>query len=108
MKDNLQESERSATSIIESSPNEAESHAAMAELRQNQDRWAEAIPHWEQVARYRKLEPTGLLKLAEAQIHEEKFSEAKMTLSTLLHTEWPARFGDVDSLVRQLQESFPK
>lgn len=44
MSDNLQESERSATSIIESSPNEAESHAAMAELRQNQDRWAEADP----------------------------------------------------------------
>ncbi len=50
MKDNEAEAERAATSIIESSPNEAENHAAMAELRQKQNRWDEAISHWEQVA----------------------------------------------------------
>ena len=103
MKDNAQESERAATSIIESSPNEAESHAALAELRQNQNRWADAIPHWQQVARYRKLEPTGLLKLAEAQMHEQQLSEAKQTLQTLKRTEWPSRFGDIESQVRQLE-----
>jgi len=104
MKDNPLEAERAATSIIESSPNEAESHAAMAELRQTQERWAEAIPHWEQVARYRKLEPTGLLKLAEAQIHEKKFTEAKQTLQALRRTAWPSRFGDVESQIRQQVE----
>ena len=103
-KDNAAEAERAATSIIESAPNEAESHAAMAELRQNQNRWAEAILHWQQVARYRKLEPTGLLKLAEAQIHENQFDAAKQTLQTLNRTEWPSRFGDVESHVRQLEQ----
>ena len=70
-KNNEVEAERAATSIIESSPNESESHTAMAELRQNQNRWDEAIPHWEQVAKLRKLEPTGLVRLATAQIHEK-------------------------------------
>ncbi|MBC7965352.1 MAG: tetratricopeptide repeat protein, partial [Fuerstia sp.] len=108
MADNPAEAERAATSIIESSPNEAESHAAMAELRQTQNRWSEAIPHWEQVARYRKLEPTGLLKLAEAQIHEKQFSEAKQSLQTLKRTAWPSRFGDVESQIRQLEGNVPK
>ncbi|MEJ7590067.1 MAG: VIT domain-containing protein [Planctomycetaceae bacterium] len=108
MSDNPAEAERASTSIIESSPNVAESHAAMAELRQTQDRWAEAIPHWEQVARYRKLEPTGLLKLVEAQIHEQQFAEAKQTLQTLKRTAWPSRFGDVESQSRQLEEKVPK
>ena len=108
MKGEPAEADRAATSIIESSPNEAESHAAMAELRQSQNRWADAIPHWKQVARYRKLEPTGLLKLAEAQIHERKFTEASASLQILQSTEWPSRFGNVESQIRQLNEQLPK
>ena len=108
MADNPAEAERAATSIIESSPNEAESHAAMAELRQTQNRWAEAVPHWEQVARYRKLEPTGLLKLTEAQIHEKQFTAAKQSLQTLRRTAWPSRFSDVESQIRLLEEQVPK
>jgi tetratricopeptide (TPR) repeat protein len=108
MADNPAEAERAATSIIESSPNESESHAAMAELRQTQNRWAEAIPHWEQVARYRKLEPTALLKLAAAQIHEKQFTEAKQSLQTLKRTAWPSRFGDAESQTRQLEEQLPR
>ncbi len=83
--------------IIESSPNEAESHAAMAALRQNQNRWSEAIPHWNQVARLRKLEPTGLIKLAGAQLHEKQFAEAGETIQKLRNTPWPTRFGDTES-----------
>ena len=108
LNDNPLEAERAATSIVESSPNEAEPHAAMAELRQTQNRWAEAIPHWEQVARYRKLEPTGLLKLVEAQIHEQRFPDARLSLQTLRRTAWPARFADVDSRIRQLEDQLPK
>ena len=107
MKGDPVEAERAATSIIESSPNEAESHTAMAELRQTQNRWLEAIPHWQQVARYRKLEPTGLLKLAEAQIHEKQFVAARKTLATLKRNEWPSHFRDVDSQVRQLEGNLP-
>ena len=108
LKDSPLEAERAATSIIESSPNEAESHAALAELRQSQDRWSEAIPHWEQVSRYRKLEPTGLLKLAEAQIHERRFVEAAQSVRTLRHTEWPSRFGDLESQIRMLEQKLQK
>ena len=38
--------ERAATSIVESAPSEAESHQALAELRQSQKRWQDALAHW--------------------------------------------------------------
>ena len=108
MKENEAEAERAATSIIESAPNESESHATMAELRQNQNRWSEAIPHWEQVAKLRKLEPTGLLKLTAAQVHEQKWEAAKESLHKLIKTEWPSRFNNVSSEIRQLEQQLPK
>ena len=58
------EAERAFTSIVEVLPSESESHALLAEVREKQNRWPEAIQHWEQVARLRALEPTGFLKLA--------------------------------------------
>ncbi len=108
LKDNEAEAERAATSIIESAPNESESHAAMAELRQNQNRWSEAIPHWEQVAKLRKLEPTGLLKLAAAQVHEQKWEPAKESLGKLKKTEWPSRFNNVTHEIYQIEIRIPK
>ena len=62
LKDNEAEAERAATSIIEAGPHEAENQAAMAELRQKQGRWTEAIPHWQAAADLRRLEPTNLVK----------------------------------------------
>ncbi|MBC7821246.1 MAG: hypothetical protein IAG10_30535 [Planctomycetaceae bacterium] len=108
LKDNEAEAERAATSIIESSPNESESHTAMAELRQKQNRWAEAIPHWERVAEFRRLEPTGLIKLTEAQLHEKQWAEARKSIDKLQKTEWPSRFNDVTNQTRRLQEQLPK
>lgn len=93
---------------MESSPNEAEPHQAYAERLQSLNRWAEAIPHWQQVPQYRKLEPTGLLKLAEAQLHEKQFPEAKETLQVLQRTEWPSRFGDVKLQIQQIQNKLPQ
>jgi hypothetical protein len=100
------QAERAATSIIEAGPTEAENHAALAELRQRQDRWNEAIPHWKEVAELRRLEPTGLLKLAEAQMHEKQFPAARETLQKLRRTEWPSRFGSIDDQVRHLEGQF--
>jgi Flp pilus assembly protein TadD len=108
LKNDEQEAERAATSIIESSPNEAESHAAMAELRQKQNRWDEAIPHWEQVAQLRRLEPNGLLKLTEAQLHQKQWDAARSSIEKLQKTEWPSRFSDVNNQSRLLQERLPK
>jgi tetratricopeptide (TPR) repeat protein len=101
------EAERAATSLIEAAPNESENQTAMAEWRQKQDRWDEAIPHWEQVAKLRKLEPTGLLKLAEAQIHQKRWDTAKKSLETLQKTEWPSRFGDIRGQAQNLLRQVP-
>ncbi|MDA1229635.1 MAG: hypothetical protein O2856_02575, partial [Planctomycetota bacterium] len=95
--------ERAATSIIEQAPNEAESHQALAEFRQEQNRWQEAIQLWKRVSELRKLEPTGLLGLAKAQIHAKEIAAAKDTLTQLRRTEWPKRFGDIDQQVRELE-----
>lgn len=105
---NEAEAERAATSMIESAPNEAENHAAMAELRQTQNRWDEAIPHWQRVAELRKLEPTGLLRLAAAQIHQKQWPAARETITRLQKAEWPARFNNLPHEVRQLQDQLPK
>ncbi len=97
-----EDAERANTSIVEVLPAESESHAMLAEIRQQQDRWDEAIVQWQQVARIRALEPTGLQKLAEAQIHEKRWDDAVETLNKL-DKGWPPRFGDVHNKVRELR-----
>jgi tetratricopeptide (TPR) repeat protein len=102
------EAERAYTSIVEVQPAEAETHALLAEVREKQERWADAIAQWEQVARLRALEPTGLLKLAAAQMHEKQWNEAAETLRKLAAQSWPQRFGDVRQQVRTLEERMAK
>ena len=97
------ETERAYTSIVEVLPNESESHAMLAEIRQNQNRWPEAADQWQQVAKLRSLEPTGLLKLAAAQIHLKQWNAADETLRQLTTTGWPSRFGDVYGQAAQLR-----
>ena len=100
----MTEAERAYTSIVEVQPSESESHTLLAEVREKQNRWADAIHHWEQVARLRALEPTGLLKLAAAQIHEKRWDAARKTLRKLDTRTWPVRFGNVHEQVRTLEE----
>ncbi len=103
------EAERAYTSVVEVLPNESEGHQLLAEVRQRQDRWAEAIREWEQVARIRSLEPTGLLGLAAAQLHERKLDKAAETLGKLKARPWPQHFADaphrIAELERQLREA---
>jgi hypothetical protein len=108
LKNDEAEAERAATSIIEAGPNEAENHQAMAELRQKQNRWNEAIAEWKDVAELRRLEPTGLLKLAEAEIHEKQWNPAGQTLDRLDNTDWPSRFNDVGNQIRRLRSMLPQ
>ena len=98
------EAERAFTSIVEVLPRESESQTMLAEVRQEQNRWADAIVHWEQVARLRALEPTGLLKLAAAQIHEKRWDDAAATLDKLRSRTWPPRFGNVGNEIRSLEQ----
>ncbi len=97
------EAERAYTSIVEVLPNESEGHALLAEIRQQQNRWPEAATQWQQVARIRALEPTGMLKLAAAQIHLRRWDDASQTLRKVGAQSWPQRFGDVRAQVRQLE-----
>jgi len=101
------EAERAYTSIVEVLPTESESHALLAGIREKHNRWSDAMLHWEQVARIRALEPTGLLRLAAAQIHEKKWEQARETLRKLDMRTWPARFGDVHNQVRMLENGIP-
>lgn len=101
--------ERALTSLIESAPLEASHHQALAERREKQNRWQDAIAHWQQVADLRSLEPTGLVQLAEAQIHERLWRDAQTTLDKLSRTEWSSRFSSsVRNDIRRLQNMLPK
>jgi hypothetical protein len=93
-------------------PAESESHAMLAEIRQEQNRWSDAIHEWQRVSEIRKLEPTGLLKLAAAQIHQKEWQAAIETIRKLRAREWPSRFdnveNDIQALERQINSSQPR
>jgi tetratricopeptide (TPR) repeat protein len=98
------EAERAYTSIVEVLASEAESHAMLAEVRESQNRWAEAIDEWRQAARLRALEPTNLLRLAAAQIHEKCWTAAEETVKQLRGKAWPPRFVNIESQIQQLEQ----
>jgi tetratricopeptide (TPR) repeat protein len=93
--DRTEEAERARTNIVEALPNESEGHAMLAEIRQGQGRWKEAASHWAQVAIIRELEPTGLQRLADAQIKLGENAAAAASLKKLLAKDWPSRFSNV-------------
>ena len=101
------ESERAYTSIVEMQANEAEAQAMLAQVRQRQDRWQEAIPHWEHAAAMRALEPTNLIELCKAQIHLKQRDKAEETLRKL-DKAWPARFDNLREQIRALRQQLPQ
>jgi hypothetical protein len=90
--------------LVEAGPQEAGHQSALAERRQAQGRWTEAIDHWRHVVRLRTKEPDGLLKLAAAQVHERRWVDAEETVRKLNATAWPARFGDLPGQILHLQQ----
>jgi tetratricopeptide (TPR) repeat protein len=101
LKDPVQ-AERAATSLVEVTPHETEGHARLADYRQKQSRWDEAISHWQEVARLRKLEPTGLLGLAPALLHQKRLEEFDAAMKQLENGPWPQHFQE------KLKEELPK
>ncbi len=97
------EAERAYTSIVEVLVSEAESHAMLANVRESQNRWPEAIDQWRQVVRLSALEPTGLLGLAKAEIHEKRWEAAAETVRQLRAKTWPQRFNNTDFQIQELQ-----
>lgn len=108
LEDQPKEAERAFTSMVEVMPHDSEGHALLAEIRSQQNRWPEAATQWQQVARIRALEPTGLLKLADAQVHLRQWEQADQTLRKVRTRNWPSRFGDVPKQVRELEERIHK
>lgn len=101
------EAERAYTSSVEVLPNESEGHALLAEVREKQGQWPAAIAQWERVAAIRALEPTGLLKLAAAQIEHKDWAAAAATLRTVRTQSWPSRFTEVEKQARELEKRLP-
>lgn len=100
----MTQSERAATTIVEAAPNEAEHHAALAKLRESQNRWVDATKLWQRAAELRSPQPTNLVKLADAQIKAKDWDGALQSLQTLESTTWPGRF-DIKQDLRRLQRA---
>jgi predicted Zn-dependent protease len=97
------EAERAYTSVVEVLPNESEGHELLAQIRQRQGRWGDAINQWQEVAKIRALEPNGLLGLAAAQLHEKQFDKASETIAKLKARPWPPHFSDAPSRIAELE-----
>lgn len=98
------EAERAYASIVEMLAAEAESHAMLAEIRESQNRWSDAISQWRQVVRLQALEPTGLLRLAAAQVHDKQWAAAMETVRQLRAKSWPPRFDKTESQIQELEK----
>jgi predicted Zn-dependent protease len=95
--------ERAWTNLVEMLPHEAESHEALAKVREDQGRLPDAIEQWRQVVRVRTDEPTGWLGLARALSRTDGGKqEAAEVARKLLGAEWDARFGDVHAQAQQV------
>jgi tetratricopeptide (TPR) repeat protein len=104
------ESERAYTSMIELLPSEAEGQSKLADVRQQQNRWAEAITHWKLAVDYKTEDPAGLLGLAQAQLHQKQWNDAAITMKKLRQPAqpWHRRFGDVAAKVEHLQQEMQR
>jgi len=97
------EAERAYTSIVEVLASESESHTMLAEVRESQNRWPAAIDQWKLAAVLRALEPTSLLRLAAAQLHEKQWDAAAETVRQLRAKTWPPRFNNVESQIQDIE-----
>ena len=89
------QAERAYTTLVELQPNEADGHRRLAQLRERQRRFPQAVVQWQQVVRIRTDEPAGWLALASAQIKAGEREAARKTLQHVLDTGWESRFGNV-------------
>jgi len=96
--------ERAWTTLAEVKPNEAAGHRRLAEHRDRQKRFKEAVEQWRQVVRCRAEEPDGWLELARSQIRAGDPGAARKTLDHLMTEKWEKRFGDVKAQAARLLE----
>jgi hypothetical protein len=58
------------------------------------------------VVKIRELEPTGLIKLAQAQMHVKDWNGAKATIAKLRAKTWPERFVEAPKQIKALEAQF--
>ncbi len=95
------EAERARTSLAEVAPGETEGITLLAQERETQKRWEEALEQWQQVAQLRKLEPIGLLNMARVQLQLEQKEAAAETVKQIEARTWPQHFQ------QQLNQQLP-
>lgn len=100
--------ERAFTNAIEISPNESENHRAVAELREQSEKFDEAVFHWGEVAKLRSLEPTGLLNRARVLIRLGRAEEAKKDIEQLRTQKWDPRFAEELKKIAELERSLSR
>lgn len=106
------QAERAYTSLIEVLPNDADSEMALAQVREGQNRWEEAVGHWKIARDYRSEDPSGLLGLAKAYLHQKQWPHAQATIDQLRKPAkpWHQRFdalnvkGKVEELTKRMNE----
>ncbi len=87
--------ERARTNIVESAPDEADAHEALARILQGEGRWIDAMGRWGQVTRLREGAPGGWLGMASAAVEAKVWDEAERAVDHILSRTWPQIFQGV-------------
>ncbi|MCY2963434.1 MAG: hypothetical protein NT069_07235 [Planctomycetota bacterium] len=97
--------ERARTSVLDLLPNDAEGHQNLAQIREGQNRFQDALTEWREVLRLRPMDPNGLFGVIRNQISANDREGAKESLQILKKTNWAQRFREpVQQQVRELEE----
>ncbi|MFH1530986.1 MAG: VIT domain-containing protein [Pseudomonadota bacterium] len=97
--------ERARTSIVESAPDEADAHEALARVLQSEGRWMDALGRWRQVTRLREGTPGGWLGMAAAAVEAKVWDEAERAVDHILSRTWPRIFEGVINDARILKRT---
>ena len=92
--------------LCEASANESEGRAVLAQVREGQGRFPEAIEEWRQVIGVRSREPGGYVGLGRALLGAGRPAEAREALKNVLRESWHPRFGDVHGEAKRLLGRF--
>ena len=97
--------ERARTNVVESAPDEADAHEALARILQAEGRWIDAMGRWGQVTRLREGAPGGWLGMASAAMEAKVWDEAERAVDHILSRTWPQLFTGVVNDAQRLKRA---
>lgn len=95
--------ERARTSVLDLLPNDAEGHERLAVIREQQQRFVDAVVQWQHVSRLRPLDPAGLIGTTRNQVAAGDRNAARESLQLLKRTSWPPRFQQLPQQIAELE-----